>query len=108
MEQAIRSTSTLSVATQGQCNLEVTIEHSQHTSELTVPLEAKDPKRRGLPRKEQKNSGRNNVTDLPPRSPEECDSAGEGNWKTEGGRNESRKGNGKEKNIIANATCATP
>ena len=73
-------------------------ECSIETSEATIPLKAKESKRRGRPRKEQQKSGRSHPEkDLPTRRRDESHSDGAGNWKAnDGKRSGSHKGNKKQ------------
>ena len=76
-----------------------TSESIKQPSEVAIPLEAKEQKKRRRPRKEQKKSGRSHEEkDLPTRRRDESDSDGEGNGKPQGVRqNGLRRGNGKGK-----------
>ena len=94
----LRSTSTVSVPTTARATAE-TSEPGKQASETTIPLEAKEPKRRGRQRKGQKKSGRSRrEEDLPTQRRDDSDSNGEGDGKAnDGKRSGSRNGNRKEK-----------
>ena len=96
----MRSTSSVGMITTGSATAGVKSEPSKQTSEMTIPLEAKEVKRRGRPRKDQKEYGGSN---------QEKDSAtrcrddrsyigeGEGNGKADSAkRSGSRNGNRKQ------------
>ena len=86
--QEMRTMSRVSVATAASVTAAalttetMSQEPSKQPSEATIPLEAKEPKSRGRPRKEQKKSGRRHEEkDLPTRRRDDSDSNGEGEGK---------------------------
>ena len=99
--EEVGSTSTLSVLTSASTTAAASeIIQSRKPDrehiEATTPLETKEHKRRGRPRKQPKQSGRRHQEeDVPTRRRDESDSDGEGNGKAEkGNRNGSRQDNG--------------
>ena len=92
------STSTVRGATTASATI-ARSEHSKQTSEVAIPLEAKDPKRQWRPSKEQKKSRRSHQEkDLPVRRRDDNYSDGEGEGKAnDGKRSGSRNGSRKEK-----------